>query len=92
MLLLYIWILDGSAFLCYKADDLAVKQNRMKLLKKKKIPTWGVFSIMSSDQGTHSTGQIKDALIKTFQKSWNPISVQSSIDPLLSCASMNCFC
>lgn len=81
----------GTAFLCYKADDLAVKQNRTKLLKKK-IPTWGVFSIMSSDQGTHSTGQIEDALIKTFQKSWNSISVQPSIDPLLSYAIMNCFC
>lgn len=52
------------------------------------FPTWGVLSTLSSDQGTHFTGQIIEALTKTLQTSQNSITIQPSAHPSLSHAIM----
>ena len=42
-----------------------------KKIVKNVFPTWGILSTISSDQGTHLTGQIIQALTKISQTPWN---------------------
>ena len=72
--MIFGWV---EAFSCHKADALIVA----KKLLENMFPTWDKTSMVSSDQGTHFSGQIIWALVKTLQTSWNyhsPYHPQSS--------------